>query len=170
MVKESNGPLNEVTPQLTINSGFTITKELAAIDYESQAEKEESENQVCWSNMMDKGNFSSSSCYKNVEVLMLRWAGGSDDLGVDQEVNDLKDVLENQFNFHVHVQSLENSLGPKLHSRINFIVSKFVHDCDGEDTLLIVYYAGHGGPGPEPGQLQVFGWVPRHYRCVDRLP
>ena len=44
MVQERNDTLNEVSPQLTMNPGFTVTKELAAIDYEWQAEREESEN------------------------------------------------------------------------------------------------------------------------------
>lgn len=36
-------------------------------------------------------------------------------------------------------------------------VSQFLMDEDGPRKLLIVYYAGHGKPGPGPGQLELIG-------------
>ena len=42
---------------------------------------------------------------------------------------------------------------------MNARVANFVLEEDGLDTLLIVYYAGHGSPGAKPGHLQLFGYV-----------
>lgn len=36
-------------------------------------------------------------------------------------------------------------------------ISNFVLKEDGPHTLLIVYYAGHGTPGPSPGGLELSG-------------
>ena len=36
-------------------------------------------------------------------------------------------------------------------------VAQFVMKEDGVNTLLILYYAGHGTPGPRPGALKLSG-------------
>ena len=40
---------------------------------------------------------------------------------------------------------------------MNKFLSEWVYDEDGDNTLLIVYYAGHGVPGQDPGQLKLAG-------------
>jgi len=36
-------------------------------------------------------------------------------------------------------------------------LADFVYDKDADNTLLIVYYAGHGVPGNAPGKLRLAG-------------
>ncbi|KAL8924219.1 MAG: hypothetical protein Q9208_004183 [Pyrenodesmia sp. 3 TL-2023] len=79
--------------------------------------------------------------YVSVNVLLLRWT--EDDLKVQSELTALKTVFENQYNFVVeqwHIPSTNSTraLQTKLYDFQNF------HQ--GEDELLIVYYAGHGDP------------------------
>lgn len=38
-----------------------------------------------------------------------------------------------------------------------FELAKFVMERDGLNTLFIIYYAGHGVPGPAPGRLNLSG-------------
>ena len=44
---------------------------------------------------------------------------------------------------------------PQLFADI--IMSNFVCEEDSPSTLLLVYYAGHGVPGPRPGILELTG-------------
>jgi len=48
--------------------------------------------------------------------------------------------------------------GGKLpQNQLNKFLADFVYDEDGEKTLLMIYYAGHGLPTPEPGGLRLTG-------------
>ena len=138
---------------------FALPEDPLTIDYESQDEKDDSEYRVAWSNKMDKGNFRNLSTYKQGHVLLLRWSDTCDDLKIEKEVNDLKNVFEADFRFKAQIKFLDSSLQSRLQGKLNHIVAKFVDTHDGPDTLLIVYYAGHGKPGSVPGQLEVFGLV-----------
>jgi len=44
-------------------------------------------------------------------------------------------------------------------AQANLAVASFVAKNDGEDTLFIVYYAGHGSPGQSRGDLKISGYV-----------
>ena len=137
--------------------GPTILQNLSTVDYESKIEQEASKYSVAWSNSLDKGHFRNSTAYQKVNVLLLRWADSSDDIKVTKEVDDLKNVFEERFNFHAEVKLLDTTIQKKLQVQINAIIAGFVDKHDGQDTLLIVYYAGHGKPGHIPGQLELFG-------------
>jgi hypothetical protein len=43
--------------------------------------------------------------------------------------------------------------------QINKHLADFVYDEDEEDTLLIIYYAGHGTPDSVTGRLLLAGYV-----------
>ena len=110
---------------------------------------------------MDTGPYKTSSAYKKVEVLLLCWERSCDDLATKNEVDKLKATFENRFNYHVDVKYLDATIERRLQVRVNGMVAKFVDEHDGPSTLLIVYYAGHGRPGTEYGNLEFFGYVPR---------
>ena len=49
-------------------------------------------------------------------------------------------------------------------------VAQFVMKEDGANTLLILYYAGHGTPGPRPGALKLSGYLMYNRTvCYDLL-
>lgn len=138
------------------------------VDYELDEQKIDSDLRVMWSKVMDQGPYKNPSTYRKVEVLILHWADNSNDLATNEEVKSLQSVLEKPFNFHVQVESLDNHIEKKLQVRINSIVAQFVEKHDGPNTLLIVYYAGHGRPGSYYGHLELFGSVEYHL-SISRL-
>ena len=128
---------------------------LSTIDYESQDARDDSDYQVAWSNIMDKGPYEYSSTHQKAEVLLLRWANDSDDLATGEEVNRLRAVFEKQFKYHTHTKLLNTKTGPNLQVQINAIIATFVAEHSGPHTLLIVYYAGHGRQGNHYGTLEL---------------
>lgn len=108
---------------------------------------------------MDQGPYKNLSTYGKVVALFLCWAENFDDLATADEVNRLKSVLEEQFYYHVQVKFLDNYIETKVQVLLNRIVAEFVYEHHGPNTLLIVYYAGHGRPGSYYGQLELFGSV-----------
>lgn len=133
------------------------TPDGSIIDYERDEQKNDSKLRVLWSKVMDQGPYRNPSTYRKVEALFICWAENSNDLATKEEVNRLKSVLENRFNYHVQVQLLDHHMDNRLQVRINRIVADFVDEHDGPNTLLIVYYAGHGRPGSYYGSLELFG-------------
>ena len=127
------------------------------VEYQNSAEKEDSEYQVRWSKTMDKGKYKNSSTYQKVEALLLCWAEDSDDLTTKDEVQRLKTIFEDRFNYSCRIEPIDNTMPQKLQVHINAVVAAFVKDHDGPNTLFIVYYAGHGKPGDRFGELEFFG-------------
>jgi hypothetical protein len=111
--------------------------------------------------------------YLKVHVLMISWDKSCDDLKTNQEVCrhhsidevfthqeqviDLADVFTNRYNFDVSFLKLKNEPTKKTQNTLNFELSKFVKEKDDKNTLLIVYYAGHGMVD-ESGQIELAGW------------
>ena len=117
-------------------------------------EIQDAEYQVLWNSTMDKGDHNQ---YEKVEVLLLCWAQNATDLKTTEEVNALKLVLEGRFNYHTTTEYLDNNKQQRLQVQLNTKVAAFVGANDGPNTLLIVYYAGHGKPGKIHGHLEMFG-------------
>ena len=145
-----------MSPQ-TLKPEQPLTSDGSIIDYERDEQKNDSNLRVLWSKIMDQGHYRNPSTYRTVEALFICWAENSNDLATTEEVNRLKSVLENRFNYHVQVESLKNDVDNRLQVRINRIVAEFVDVHNGPNTLLIVYYAGHGRPGSYYGSLELFG-------------
>ncbi|KAM0799439.1 hypothetical protein BDR22DRAFT_855388 [Usnea florida] len=118
------------------------------VKYETE---DDSDLQLAWSKIMDEGAYKTSSTYTKVEVLLLCWNPSCSDTTTKDEIDGLRDVFEGKFNYHAEVQYLDTIVGQRLQVRVNSIVSAFVGEHDGPNTLLIVYYAGHGRPGTEAG-------------------
>ncbi|KAL8703684.1 MAG: hypothetical protein Q9201_003138 [Fulgogasparrea decipioides] len=132
---------------------------LSTVDYESKDGQDDSEYQLRWTNVMNKGNYKNSENYKSVKALLLRWADDCDDMTTKHEVDLLKDVLEQEFNYHTKVKCLRNNNQGRLQVQVNAIVAKFVLKYDEPNILLMVYYAGHGRPGNVFGHLELHGFV-----------
>ncbi|KAH7399937.1 hypothetical protein BKA64DRAFT_469653 [Cadophora sp. MPI-SDFR-AT-0126] len=81
--------------------------------------------------------------YTKVEALLLRWA--DDDLGVLTELEDLERVLVNLYFYNVQKYDIPSE---KPDSALTRRVLDFL-DLDGEETLFILYYAGHGRNGSQ---------------------
>ena len=131
----------------------------STVDYEAEDAKDDSDYQVLWSNTMDEGTYKSSTKYTNVEVLLLCWVEQSDDLITTGEVKKLKSTFEDRFNYGAQIGYLDPKAKQAAQVQLNAIVANFVNTFDGPNTLLIVYYAGHGKPGKYYGSLEFFGLV-----------
>ncbi|TGO63706.1 hypothetical protein BCON_0011g00480 [Botryotinia convoluta] len=86
-----------------------------------------------------------SVAYREVHVLLLSWDRKDDDLHVEQEqVADLENVFRDIFKYKTTQKILQQN--PRKHPQvqINLYLAQFVADHDDLNTLLIVYYAGHG--------------------------
>ena len=145
-------------PAKGLNTNVQL-RELSTVDYESPDEIEASKHQVLWSSIMDKGNYIRPSGYNKVEVLLLCWAQASVDLATKEEVEKLKAVFEDKFGYNATIANLDANRQGRLQVQVNAKVANFVEDHDGPQTLLIVYYAGHGKPGKFFGDLELFGFV-----------
>ncbi|KAL8784332.1 MAG: hypothetical protein Q9213_004041 [Squamulea squamosa] len=104
---------------------------------------------------MAEGKYQNPPFYEQVEVLLLCWA--VTDMDTKDEVKDLKSVFENDFGYNATIEHLDGNSKNRLQVEVNFKVAKFVKDHDGTNTLLIVYYAGHGKPGEFFGDLEFIG-------------
>ena len=149
----------DLTSPLVMKPTFSKPQDPSTSDYQSEAEKQDSELQITWNRVMDEDQYKNSRTYTKVTVLLLCWEHSCSDLITKQEVDDLKATFEIKFNYHVEIKYLDVDGEKKLQVRVNSIVAAFVHDHDGPNTLFIVYYAGHGRPGGEYGDLELFGSV-----------
>ncbi|KAJ9603891.1 hypothetical protein H2200_011413 [Cladophialophora chaetospira] len=91
-----------------------------------------------------------------VSVLMLQWKPeGEGFMDTTKEVAELRKVFEDSYHFKVYEESLHT--GKRADHQVALHLAKFVHDEDVENSLLIVYYAGHGWP--EGGKLYLQGYA-----------
>ncbi len=71
----------------------------------------------------------------------------------------LASVFKDKYNFSVEFLKLTEDPRKKTQVRLMRKLSAFVDDNDDEDTLLIIYYAGHGFVRDDnPGQMELRGW------------
>ena len=151
----------------TLQPATSLPPDSSTVNYESEDEKEDSDLQLRWSSVMDEGHYETSSSHTKVEVLLLCWKHSCSDMATNEEIDDLKATFEDRFNYHAEIKYLD--VTKKLQVRVNAIVATFVEQHDSPNTLLIVYYAGHGRPGPEYGSLELFGSVSHGLRFALSL-
>ena len=130
------------------------------VRWDNDNEQQNSTLQLAWDRKMQEGKqYTSTKCYKEVHVLMISWDSESDDLKLKKEVQTLGAVFKDQYNFEVHPVYLMNNT-PKLpRHQIQKHVADFVYEHDKPKALLIVYFAGHGTPGENSGELKLHGNV-----------
>ncbi|KAM0354163.1 hypothetical protein ACHAPU_001198 [Fusarium lateritium] len=82
---------------------------------------------------------SAYSRYNEIQVLLIRW--DEDELEVEWELNELQRVFRELYRF-----TTDKFLIPtqNSHRKLTHKVLSFVEEHENEDTLLIVYYGGHG--------------------------
>jgi hypothetical protein len=73
------------------------------------------------------------------------------------QVEDLGNIFRDKYKFDVTSIKLAEHLKQNTQVNLNYKLSAFVKENDGEHTLLIVYYAGHGGVG-KLGQVELSGY------------
>ncbi|KAI9647715.1 hypothetical protein NHQ30_004101 [Ciborinia camelliae] len=112
---------------------------VAKDNYQDKDASKDSELKAIWDKQI--GEKKSSVVYCKAHVLLLSWHRDDDDLHVEQEVADLENVFRNIFKYQTTQKTL-NKQRPQ--AQINRYLAEFVHEHDDSDTLLIVYYAGHG--------------------------
>ncbi|KAF8856019.1 hypothetical protein BDZ45DRAFT_484443 [Acephala macrosclerotiorum] len=83
--------------------------------------------------------------YTGVHVLMISWE--DDDLGVWRELEALRTVFEERYHFQVEEYRIPSIGQPDRALKRRAI--EFLDHSDGEETLLIMYYAGHARRAPE---------------------
>ncbi|KAF7872141.1 hypothetical protein EAF04_003066 [Stromatinia cepivora] len=122
----------------TTQSAIVIPKK----DYQDKEASEDSKLKAIWDEQISAKN--ASLAYREAYVLLLSWHRDDDDLHVQQEVDDLEKVFRNTFKYQTTQKVLKQD--PKKHpqTQINLFLAEFVHSHDGPNSLLIVYYAGHG--------------------------
>ncbi|KAL2064192.1 hypothetical protein VTL71DRAFT_4686 [Oculimacula yallundae] len=85
--------------------------------------------------------------YNNAAVLLLSWHEDVDELKTSNEVSALEGVFRDLFHYQTQRSTITQDPRNPAQVQVNLILSKFVSDHGDPDTLLIVYYAGHGKPG-----------------------
>jgi len=89
--------------------------------------------------------------HRSCAVLLISWEEELDDLGTGEEVDELEAIFKNEYRYIVEKKQLvKERRSPQ--NQVQKILANFVYDYDDENTLLIVYYAGHGAPGKQEGQ------------------
>ncbi|KAH8198233.1 hypothetical protein TruAng_007617 [Truncatella angustata] len=130
--------------------------ESATKDYQDEAETRDSKLKAVWDNQM--GDLENKYIpYKNAFVLLLSWHKDIDDLKTDKEVTALEDLFKQKFMYKTIRKTLRNDPRRSAQAQVNRHLAEFVDDHDDTNTLLIVYYAGHGRPGNVPGALRLTG-------------
>ncbi|KAH9213693.1 hypothetical protein DL95DRAFT_524350 [Leptodontidium sp. 2 PMI_412] len=100
--------------------------------------------------------------YSRVQVLLLKWQ--DDDLGVETELKDLGHVFADLFHFGVDVFDIPSDKPDKALKRRVF---DFL-DNDGDETLLILYYAGHATSNIQANEAPV--WIANRHVDSPSLP
>ena len=153
-------PRNKMPPLPRLSTDFCpegSPEEQSAACYDSAQEKKATDRQVLWTNTMNEGRYQNPSRYDKVAVLLLCWMVS--DIDTTTEVKELRKVFEEDFGYHTTTEYLDANSKSKLQLQLNLRVAHFVHDYDGSNTLLIVYYGGHGGPGDFFGELELIGYT-----------
>ena len=108
------------------------------------------ELQNIWDETM-KGVGGVGLAHRSCAVLLISWEEELDDLGTGEEVDELEAIFQNEYRYIVEKKQLvKERRSPQ--NQVQKILANFVYDYDDENTLLIVYYAGHGAPGKQEGQ------------------
>lgn len=77
--------------------------------------------------------------YKAVYVLLIGWK--EDDLGTERELRRLYNIFTTLYGFQVACHQIASS---RSYEDLAAVLKKFVTSCESSDTLLVVYYGGHG--------------------------
>lgn len=77
--------------------------------------------------------------YTSVYVLLVSWE--EDNLGVEKEIAELRGVFKTAYNFNTDLFKIPSI---KAQRSLTQRLITFIEDHESRDTLLILYYGGHG--------------------------
>ncbi|KAF2752009.1 hypothetical protein M011DRAFT_394090 [Sporormia fimetaria CBS 119925] len=97
--------------------------------------------QVCWDQAFAK-HMGLADRYEKVAVLLIKWEDNLDELRTKEETEELRDIFRDQFHYACNIVELDVMTKPQ--HQMNKHISDFVNAHDGPNSLLIVYYTGHG--------------------------
>ena len=80
-----------------------------------------------------------TSRHKEVHVLLLSWE--EDNLGVKEEIIELEFVLKQGYRYETEHWKIPSA---RSHNSLAMRLSNFLDQYERKDSLLIVYYGGHG--------------------------
>ncbi|KAL6707394.1 hypothetical protein ACN47E_004173 [Coniothyrium glycines] len=80
--------------------------------------------------------------YSHVAVLLIKWADELDQLKTAKETEELSTLFSERF--HYQTKTVELNVRQKPQHQLNVHVGEFIREHDSPQTLLIVYYTGHG--------------------------
>ncbi|KAL8844564.1 MAG: hypothetical protein Q9176_001076 [Flavoplaca citrina] len=152
----SAGDKTSLGPDVSNRHDQQHNKKASVVDYDNEDEQLNSELQLIFDQNALVGRQSSWS-YDKVAVLLIAWDRSCDDLNTNEEVDDLARVFREIYHYKVQNVRLKAAGVPIPQVQINKSLADFVHEEDGESTLLVVYYAGHGMPGQRQGNLELTG-------------
>ena len=81
--------------------------------------------------------------YDSVQVLITYWAV-SDNPGYQEEAIKVATLFEEDLGYPVEIFAIPNNA--KCHLRLDQAINKLLDIPESQQTLLIVYYGGHGDP------------------------
>ncbi|RDW82288.1 hypothetical protein BP6252_03400 [Coleophoma cylindrospora] len=121
-------------------------------DYQDEEESRDSRLKAIWD--QDLGRVKNATVsYRQAFVLLLSWHKDVDDLHTSEEVTKLENVFRDTFKYKTVQKVLTKDPRRKAQNQVNRYLAEFVDDHDDTNTLLIVYYAGHGRPGESKGSV-----------------
>ena len=91
-----------------------------------------------------KEKWDTRDSYQKVTVLLLSWE--EDDLGVEFEINSLQSVFGDYF--HYDVLTFKMPSEKNVYVTVINTIHEFTEKYGGRETLLIIYYSGHGSRDP----------------------
>ncbi|KAL8942351.1 MAG: hypothetical protein Q9216_001733 [Gyalolechia sp. 2 TL-2023] len=161
----SEGESPPLRPEVSSHHDKQNNEKASVVDYDDEYEQLSSDLQLVFDQHAQVGR-QASWLYERVAVLLISWDVACDDLNTKGEVDELARVWREVYRYKVRNIRLKCSGGKLAQVQINKTIADFVYDEDSSSTLLLVYYAGHGTPGPQPGRLELSS---KRVPTVDRL-
>jgi hypothetical protein len=115
-------------------------------------EDENSKMQIRWNKVMCE-EMKIPQGYQNIAVLIVKWAEEIDQLKCAKEVDEVKQIFTESFNYPTKVIELNNTTSPQL--QLELEVMSFVSMHNGQHNLFIIYYSGHGSYDEKTEELRL---------------
>ncbi|KAL8720869.1 MAG: hypothetical protein Q9225_002348 [Loekoesia sp. 1 TL-2023] len=161
----SEGESPRLRPEVSTCHDKQSNEKASFVDYNDEDEQLNSDLQLVFDQYALVGR-QASWLYERVAVLLISWDVACDDLNTEGEVDELARVWREVYRYKVRNEKLKCNGEQLAQVQINKTIAEFVYDEDSSSTLLLVYYAGHGTPGHQPGRLELSS---KRAPTVDRL-
>ncbi|KAI9660526.1 MAG: hypothetical protein M1821_009877 [Bathelium mastoideum] len=155
--REQLGPNGEASedvacPIIPLSAnGFDLSPSVSTHDT-NEANHKDDDLQNHWQKVMcDYMNIPSG--YLEVVVLLIRWDDELDELKCAGQVNELRRVFQEEFNFTTELIKLHGQF--KVQHQLTNALSNFLGKYDKPHNLVIVYYTGHGVFDTTSGHLEL---------------